>query len=141
MITREVFDGVKVALLVGNDELIVIQRDEKPGLRWAGMWDFPGGAREESETPFECASREISEELGLRISQEMITWKRQYPSMHDPNLCAYFMVAKISKSDVDQIILGDEGQRWNSIKVKDFLADQNVIEGLKDRLSNFLASV
>jgi hypothetical protein len=39
------FSGAKVALLY-NGKLIMQLRDDKPGLRFSNMWDFPvGGER------------------------------------------------------------------------------------------------
>ena len=48
------FIGVKIALLTNADRLLVIQRDNKSGLQFAGLWDLPGGGREGQETPLEC---------------------------------------------------------------------------------------
>ncbi len=52
----EDFIGVKAALLL-DDKIIVIQRDNKPGLPFANLWDLPGGAREAAdETLLACLS-------------------------------------------------------------------------------------
>lgn len=134
------FTGVKIAL-IKDDEVLVIQRDNKPGLRFADMWDIPGGERENSETPFECIAREVDEELGIKLVPESIIWNRTYPAMHDPNLTAYFMVAKIDENDVANIVFGDEGQGWKMIKINDFMSDPTVIEPLKGRLNDYLASI
>lgn len=134
------FIGVKIALIKG-DELLVIQRDDKPGLRNAGLWDFAGGAREGGETPFECVSREVEEELGLKLEPKSVLWEKTYPAMHDPSLTAYFMVAPITDDDINSIVFGDEGQGWKVMKIDDFMADQTVIEQLKGRLKDYLASI
>jgi 8-oxo-dGTP diphosphatase len=68
------FVGVKIGLLL-EDKLIVIQRDNKPGLRFAGLWDFPGGGRDGQESPFECAAREIDEELAVTLKPSSIVWQ------------------------------------------------------------------
>lgn len=133
------FIGVKIALLKGS-EVLVIQRDNHPGLRFAGMWDFPGGGREGNESPFECIARETEEELGLALNPESIIWEKTYPAMHDPSLTAYFMVANIDDTDIRGIILGDEGQGWKMISIDAFMIDDTVIELLKGRLKDYLDS-
>lgn len=133
----EDFSGVKIALIKGN-ELLVILRDNKPGLRFADMWDLPGGGREGNETPFECVSRELNEELGLTIKSNSIIWTKIYPAMHNPAEIAYFMVASIKDEDVDNIIFGDEGQRWELMDIKDFLKNKKTISFLKKRLKDYI---
>ncbi len=131
------FTGSKIALING-DELLVIQRDNKPGLHFAGMWDLPGGGREDDETPAECAIREVEEELGIRLDPNTIIWQSTHPAIHDPNLTAYFLVAHISAGAIAAIKFGDEGQGWKMIKIADFMADPLVIDPLKNRLQVFL---
>lgn len=133
------FTGVKIALIKG-DEVLVILRDNKPGLRYANMWDFPGGEHEGDETPFECVAREVDEELSIKLVKSSIIWQKTYPAMHDPNLTAYFMVAMIDDRDIANIVFGDEGQGWKMIKIDDFMADPTVIEPLKGRLNDYLVS-
>lgn len=73
----EQFGGSKIALVLG-DSLIAIQRDDKPALAYAAMWDLPGGGREGSETAFECVAREVKEELGILVTTEDVVWERRY---------------------------------------------------------------
>lgn len=131
------FNGVKIAL-INNQKLLVIQRDNKPGLRNANLWDFPGGGREGNESQMECAIRETKEELGIEINPKSIIWSKTYPSMHDPGLTAYFMVAKIDSRQINSIVFGDEGQGWKMITIKEFLDSDVVVEQLKGRLNDYL---
>lgn len=133
------FVGAKIALFTEDDKLIVILRDNKPGLIFAGMWDFPGGAREGSETPQECVVRETKEEVGITLDPAVIAGVREYPSMSEPPKRAYFMAAHVTPVQVQSIIFGDEGQMWKLMTVDEFLAEQNAIEFLKDRLRDYLA--
>ena len=134
------FNGAKVALLYG-DKLVMQLRDNKPGLRFANMWDFPGGGRENSETPIECAIREIQEELGIFLKPEAFIWEKEYPAMHDPQQKAYFLVAKVTPEDIDNIKFGTEGQRWDIFDQKVFFASNDVVPDLKGRFQDFLDSV
>lgn len=131
------FVGVKIAL-INNNKLLMIQRDSKPGLRYAGLWDFAGGARNNNESPEECVIREVIEELGITLKSEQILWKKVHPAMHDRKLNAYFMVAKISNDDIKNIIFGDEGQGWKMFSIKDFINSNEVVEPLKGRLRAYL---
>jgi 8-oxo-dGTP diphosphatase len=133
------FTGVKVALII-RDQLLVIQRDDTPGLSFAGLWDFPGGAREKDEDPFVCMSREVMEELGITIRPESVIWQSQHPAMHDPNITAYFMVSKITDEDIQSIRFGDEGQGWKLISIEAFMKASDVVEPLKGRLQTYLDS-
>lgn len=133
------FIGVKIAL-IKDDELLVIQRDNKPNLAYPGLWDFAGGSREENETPFECASREVYEELGIKLHERSIIWQRVYPAMHDPSLIAHFMVAPVTNEQLKGIVFGDEGQGWKMISISEFLDSDEVVEPLKGRLTDYLES-
>lgn len=51
------------ALVDADGRVLVAQRPEGKSL--AGLWEFPGGKIEPSETPEECLIRELNEELGI----------------------------------------------------------------------------
>ena len=57
---------VSAALIFRDAKLLITQRLAKAHL--GGLWEFPGGKREGSETFEECLVREIREELGVEIS-------------------------------------------------------------------------
>lgn len=133
----EDFIGVKIAIFFKND-LLVYLRDNKPGLRFAGLWDFPGGGRENNETPVECAIREVDEEFSIKLKPSAIIYEKEYPSMHEANSRAYFMVGEVTKQDIDAISFGAEGQKWQLMKVDAFLSRDDVVPHLKGRLQDYL---
>jgi len=49
----------------GGSRVLVAQRKADDML--GGLWEFPGGKREEGETLAECLAREIREELGIEV--------------------------------------------------------------------------
>jgi 8-oxo-dGTP diphosphatase len=57
---------VAAALIFCDGKLLIAQRHAKVHL--GGLWEFPGGKREDNETFEECLAREIREELGVKIS-------------------------------------------------------------------------
>lgn len=133
------FHGVKIAVLI-EGKLLMHLRDNKPGLFNANMWDFPGGGREGNENPQECAKREIFEEFGINLETDSIVWEKIYPAQKDPNQNAYFMVAKISKNVLPEVVLS-EGQKWDVFGVDDFFAKEDVIGALKIRFQDYVDSL
>ncbi len=57
---------VSAALIFRDGKLLITQRHAKSHL--GGLWEFPGGKRENGETFEQCLVREIREELGVEIS-------------------------------------------------------------------------
>jgi 8-oxo-dGTP pyrophosphatase MutT (NUDIX family) len=56
-------DCVAAVLLLRGDGAALLQhRDDRPGLRHAGLWVPPGGHGEPGESPVACARRELREE-------------------------------------------------------------------------------
>jgi len=133
------FTGCKIALYY-DEKLVVYLRDDKPGLNFAGMWDLPGGGRENEETPVECVQRELFEEFGICLDPESIIWTKEYPSMTNPNDRAHFFVAKISKGDIDSISFGEEGQEWKFMKPEEFITHNNAVPRLQERFKDYLTS-
>lgn len=130
------FKGAKIALLY-QDQLIAYQRDQKLEIPFPGMWDLPGGGREEDETPVECAIRETREEFNIAIDPDWIVWEQYYPALISTDPGSYFCVAKL-EDGFGPIRFGDEGQQWAIMSIADFLDHPEVVESLKSRLSDYL---
>ena len=130
--------GAKLALFVG-DQLATLQRDETPGLLWAGFWDLPGGGIEPGETPLQCALRETREELSIALDPAVICWGRDYGTSSGD--ISWFFAAHVDARVAAQITLGDEGQRWALMSVDAFLAHDTVVPQFKPRLTDYLAGV
>ena len=73
------FTGCKIALFCG-DKLLTILRDDKDNIPWPNMWELPGGGREGDESPFECAAREVYEELGIHLNEDSCSGARSIPA-------------------------------------------------------------
>lgn len=69
---------VAAAVLEKNDRVLIAQRPQDGLL--GGMWEFPGGKREDGEDLPTCLRREIKEELGatVRVGEEIGTFKHAY---------------------------------------------------------------
>lgn len=130
------FHGVKVAVLL-DGKLLMHLRDNKPDLFNANMWDFPGGGREGTENPQECAIREVKEEFGINLKSDSFIWERAYPAQKDPEQKAFFLVAKVSQEDINKIKL-TEGQEWSLVDQATFFNKKDVVEVLKTRFRDYL---
>lgn len=64
-----------VAVIIKNpfDQVLLLLRDNKPGLPFANHWSLPGGRVEFNETSEAAARREVQEEIGLELSVTL--WK------------------------------------------------------------------
>ena len=47
----------------------VLLAERQKDIKFTGLWEFPGGKREPSETPEEALGRELSEELGIELTK------------------------------------------------------------------------
>jgi mutator protein MutT len=55
--------------MIWKDGKVLITKRPK-GSHLEGLWEFPGGKKEEGETLRECLEREIREELGVAVKAE-----------------------------------------------------------------------
>ena len=126
------FVGAKAALFCGSFVLTYL-RDEKPGLRWPGLWDLPGGGREAVEGPEDCLLRELQEEFGLRLPPDRLVWRRTFPSMVDPSRPSVFFGGWLTRGEVGSIRFGDEGQGWELMPVTGFLSHAGAVPEMQRR--------
>jgi len=57
---------VAAALIFHEGRYLITRR--KAGVHLEGLWEFPGGKREQGESLEECLRREVCEELGVEIT-------------------------------------------------------------------------
>ena len=131
------FTGCKISLICG-DRILTILRDNKENIPWPNTWELPGGGREGDETPFECAAREVYEELKIQLSKDDIVWSWIYPSMLDENKNSVFLVGKLTQEQFDNITFGDEGQGFKLMSIEEFLNSKQVVPQLQGRLRDYL---
>ena len=135
--SRMDFHGCKIVLFCG-DKLLTILRDDKENIPWPNMWELPGGGREGNESPFECATREVYEELGIHLTEDCLLWSKVYPSMLYAGRQSVFMVGQLSQDQFDSITFGDEGQGYKLVRLEEFLASDWVVPQLQERVRDYV---
>jgi len=72
------------ALIDGEGRVLISQRPQ--GKPLAGLWEFPGGKLEGSETPEQALARELLEELGIAVEpsglRPLTFASHAYPDFH-----------------------------------------------------------
>jgi 8-oxo-dGTP diphosphatase len=71
-------------LIDPDGRLLIAQRS--PGKAMAGLWEFPGGKVEPNETPEQALIRELTEELGITVTEACLApftfASHQYADFH-----------------------------------------------------------
>lgn len=124
------FKGTKLALFLGP-YLCVTLRDQKPGIPYPGLWDFPGGGREGDESPAECTLRETREEIGICLEPEALIWARGFEAKGERG---WLFVARLPFAAVGAVRFGEEGQGWRLMRPSDFVTHPYTIPPLRERL-------
>jgi 8-oxo-dGTP diphosphatase len=127
------FHGCKLALLQGNC-VLVYERDEH--VKFAGMWDLPGGGREGQESPEDCVLRELEEEFGLAFPANRLEYRKRYAAAHTDSY-AYFFVGRLSASEVASIRFGNEGKRWRLMEIDEYLDHPEALPNHKAWLKEY----
>ncbi|MEM1363195.1 MAG: NUDIX hydrolase [Pseudomonadota bacterium] len=125
------FEGAKLALFLGP-YLCVTLRDETPGIPYPGHWDFPGGGREQDESPIDCALRETQEEIGLSLQPDRLIWGRSFEAKGERG---WLFVAWLPFAAIGAVRFGDEGYGWRMMPPEDFVAHPRAVPLLRERLN------
>lgn len=133
-------------------DVLAIQRDNNPFIPHAGEWEFPGGTLDPGETAAECALRELWEETGVHVSEEMIVWGAVYPRLQrdEQGALVYtaFFGAEVDRSVLPIPKLGTEGKRCGWMPAARFMGLEHLSAGTKElsvvgdhrrRYDNFIA--
>lgn len=72
-----------VAGIVTSDSGAILLQQRPPGKPMAGRWEFPGGKIEPGETAPQALTRELHEELGIRVhaTHPLIRLRHDYPEL------------------------------------------------------------
>jgi 8-oxo-dGTP diphosphatase len=117
-----------VAILQKEKRILICQR--KKDARYALKWEFPGGKVEEGESFFECAKREVREELSIAIDA-FDRSESQINRYDDGGVfeVMYFFVSRFEGVPVNNAF---EQIRWVTL---DELRSLDILEGNKPLVS------
>jgi 8-oxo-dGTP diphosphatase len=97
-----------------HGEILLQQRDDKPGLPYAGHWTFFGGAVEAGETPDDAIVRELQEELELTLP---LRYWQQYvcPARTIPDKVVTtntLFVSQLEREQTPTVLHEGQAMRW-----------------------------
>ncbi|MGD9764941.1 MAG: (deoxy)nucleoside triphosphate pyrophosphohydrolase [Candidatus Binatia bacterium] len=67
---------VSAGIIVRDGRVLACQR--RPEEAHGGRWEFPGGKRENGESPADCLRRELMEELGIEAEIGPEIWRAEH---------------------------------------------------------------
>lgn len=124
---------VTCAIIIENGKVLATQRSEK--MPHPLKWEFPGGKIKKNESPVSCITREINEELAIKISviQLLPSVQFAYESY------AIKLIPLICKIEAGTITLSEhKAYRWvpvEELESIDWLdADVAVVERIRAKM-------
>jgi 8-oxo-dGTP diphosphatase len=116
------------SILVHNNKILLILRDDKPEIPEPNTWQLPGGGVEEGEDYFQAISRELQEEISI------IPKQLKYLGSAPGDTKVFF--AFLNDEEVMNIKLGNEGQKLEFFNLEDVFKI-NLTKKLQFYLSKF----
>lgn len=136
--TCKMFDGAKLAL-ISRGSVLTLLRDDKSDIPFPAMWDFPGGGREQNETPEQCILRELMEEFGLTLSVDDLIYNTCREGVLQGQAPIWFFGAQINEFNPATVQFGNEGQGWQMMPIDEYMAHVHAIRHLQEQLRGFLS--
>ncbi|MDO8570801.1 MAG: NUDIX domain-containing protein [Candidatus Daviesbacteria bacterium] len=101
------------AFVVYNKKLLLILRDNNPGISFPNTWNLPGGGIEEGESGLETIRRELQEEIGV-VPENILELGQQ--TFEDGSILFRYL-AKLTMDEYQNLKLGNEGQKMDFFSV------------------------
>jgi 8-oxo-dGTP diphosphatase len=90
------------AIVVADQKVLLLLRDNSPEIRDPNCWQLPGGGVENGETPDEAIKRELQEEIGII--------PRSLRFLISPSAETHAYLARLTNEEVKNIKKGNEGK-------------------------------
>lgn len=126
---------VAAAIIRHGERILITSRPDED--LYAGLWEFPGGKRENNETLEACLLREIKEELGIDISIEQFFTQvfHTYPQF---SITLYVFLCSYQGGKISP--LPTVKYRWVNLEELQQLplleADKKIVSALLNRFKN-----
>ncbi len=125
---------VSAAIIFDENAKILICKRKNTG-HCGGMWEFPGGKKEQNETSVECLVRECKEELGadIEIIEEFDEFLYSYPQK---DIHFHFYLSRLTDKNCVLLMNSHDELQWvriSDLNGYDFCpADKMLIAKLKN---------
>jgi len=131
------FPRIGIGVMIKNDknEVLLGLRKSSHG---SGEWSFPGGHLEFGEKMFECAKREVKEEIGLDLNEfEIISVadEMRYIESDGKHYVNIGIKAKYNNGEIKNME-PDKCERWEWFSFDEL--PENLFEGTSLTLGNYL---
>src|SRR3989344_683302 len=93
------------ALVTHNGKVLLLLRDNLPGLKSANKWSLPGGILERGETHEQCLIRELHEEINFKPKNYTYLGSLGFLFLFKHS----FFLVNITTKEFRKIKLGNEG--------------------------------
>ncbi|NTV08230.1 MAG: NUDIX domain-containing protein [Chlorobium limicola] len=102
--------GASIIFINSRSEVLLLLRDDKPGIPYPNMWDLPGGHVEASETPEACIVREMQEEIETDVSS-----CRLYAVCDFPDRIEHIFLMDLDAAAEEITLHEGQALRWFSV--------------------------
>jgi 8-oxo-dGTP diphosphatase len=137
---------VAVGFLTYKNKILLMLRDDKPGISSPNCWGLIGGHVEPGEKPDDAIVREVAEETNLKINNKILLFHSEF-SIDTGKKEFFFYHIPLTQANIKNVQLMDEGQalefktleELKSLKLSysliKYLAEKKNIEILKKIIS------
>jgi 8-oxo-dGTP diphosphatase len=132
-------ENVVTAAIIRKDKKILIAQRNNNSFLEPNKWEFPGGKVEQNETYEQCLTREINEELGIKISIDSLFLVTKHVYSKEERKIPIILVVYLTDW-VDGMVQHIECQdaRWvdvHDLRTYDFAdADLPIVQKLLDMI-------
>ena len=124
---------VAIGVILRDDKVLISRREKSS--HQGGLWEFPGGKKEDEESTRQTLSRELAEELDIKVINSNLIFSVLHDYSEKMVKLDFFLIKNFSGEP-----FGVEGQiiKWEFVKSlnpSNFpKANYSIIEWLKNRI-------